>query len=258
MSGTGAGGLGHIDLVAKQFGDRADAYLKSAVHASGPDLDRLAAIVSGRPGTQVLDLGCGGGHVSFRAAAYAARVVAYDLSDDMLKVVARTATERGLDRLEVRQGAAESLDFPDASFDIVLSRYSAHHWRDVPAAMAEARRVLKPGGILAIADVVAPADPLLDTFLQAVEVLRDPSHVRDYSMADWDRMLARAGFSQTGSEIHRVRLEFANWIARMNTPQVRADAVRSLQGAVGAEARAHFAVEADGSLTIDTAVIEAV
>ena len=257
MSGTGAGGPDHVDLVARQFGDRADAYLTSAVHAAGADLDRLAAIVAGRPGSQVLDLGCGGGHVSFRAVAYASRVVAYDLSGDMLKVVARTAAERGLDRLEVRQGAAESLDFPDASFDIVLSRYSAHHWRDVPAAMAEARRVLKPGGILSIADVVAPADPLLDTFLQAIEVLRDPSHVRDYSMAEWERMLAGAGFSLTGSAIHRVRLEFASWTARMDTPSVRADAVRSLQGAVGAEARAHFAVEADGSFTMDTAVIEA-
>lgn len=164
----------HTRHVVDQFGAQASAYVTSAVHAAGADLDRIGERVRARPGLRVLDLGCGGGHVAFAAAAAGACVTAYDLSAEMLAAVAAEASRRGLDRIETRQGGAEALPFPDARFDAVLTRYSAHHWRDVPAALAEARRVLKPDGFLVVSDIVAPEDPLLDTHLQAVELLRDP------------------------------------------------------------------------------------
>ena len=70
-------------------------------------------------------------------------------------------------------GAAERLPFADAEFDYVLSRYSTHHWNDVGLALREVRRVLKPGGVAVFIDVMSPGSALLDTYLQAVEVLRD-------------------------------------------------------------------------------------
>ena len=87
---------------------------------------------------RVLDLGCGGGHVSYRVAPHVREVVACDLTPDMLTQVKRAAAERGLSNIVARQGAAERLPFADASFDIVLSRYSAHHWRDFEAGLREA------------------------------------------------------------------------------------------------------------------------
>src|SRR5882757_2173445 len=132
----------HQDLVDRQFGARAAAYLTSAVHAQGADLEALAALVDNHKTARVLDLGCGGGHVSFKVAPRAREVVAYDLSAEMLGVVANAATERGLTNLITRQGVVERLPFEDASFDYVLSRFSAHHWQDVDAALREALRVL--------------------------------------------------------------------------------------------------------------------
>src|SRR5215471_4660240 len=78
----------HEALVGRQFGTRAAAYLSSAVHAQGADLESLAALVEEESRAQVLDLGCGAGHVSFAVAPRAKSVVAYDLSSDMLDVVA--------------------------------------------------------------------------------------------------------------------------------------------------------------------------
>src|SRR4051794_23115195 len=179
-------------LVGEQFGPRAAAYVASRVHAEGPDLRRMAEVLRGRPGARVLDLGGGGGHVSYAAAPLAAEVVAYDLAEEMLAAVARTAAERGLANVTTRRGVAEHLPFEDGRFDAVLCRFTAHHWHDVEAGLREARRVLAPGGIAVFADVMTPGRPLLDTHLQAIELLRDPSHVRNYTMAEWVAALARS------------------------------------------------------------------
>jgi SAM-dependent methyltransferase len=247
----------HASHVVDQFGAQATAYVTSAVHAAGADLDLIGVLVRGMPGARVLDLGCGGGHVAFTAAAAGASVTAYDLSDAMLAAVTAEAARRGLGPIETRQGAAETLPFPDAAFDAVLTRYSAHHWRDVPAALAQARRVLKPDGLLVVCDIVSPEDPLLDTHLQAVELLRDPSHVRDYRVSDWRAMLDAAGFTPGAVAASRPRMDFASWIARMRTPDINVAAIRALQASAPSEVAAHFRIEADGSFLLDSALIEA-
>ena len=247
----------HEALVGGQFGSRAEAYLTSAVHAQSPDLDALAALMKGRRDARVLDLGCGGGHVTFNVAPHVSGVVAYDLSPEMLEVVARSARERGLSNVRTRQGAVESLPFADSSFDAVLSRFSAHHWRDLDAALREATRVAKAGGTIAIADAIAPGNPLVDTYFQAIELLRDCSHVRDYSRAQWEAAIARAGLLPGAVTTFRLRLDFKAWVERMNTPKLLIEAIRALQTAVSTVATRYFDTEADGSFCIDVALFEA-
>ena len=243
-------------LVAAQFGPQAAAYVASQVHAQGEDLQYLVELVRGLKDARVLDLGCGGGHVSFHVAPEVARVVAYDLSSDMLSAVGAEALRRGFSNIACVQGPAETLPFAEAEFDFVLCRFSAHHWRDVPRALREARRVLKPAGKAIFIDSVAPALPVLDTFLQTFEMLRDPSHVRDYSAAQWQPMAADAGFTPRIVALRRLPLDFASWIARMNTPEIHAQAIRSLQSRVAEEVRAHFDIRTDGSFTIDVMTLE--
>jgi SAM-dependent methyltransferase len=247
----------HQAVVEGQFGARAAAYLGSAVHARGADLDALVALAHGQRTARVLDLGCGAGHVTFAAAPHVREVVACDLSAEMLDTVARAAAERGLANVRTARGAAERLPFEEASFDIVLSRYSAHHWRDVDAGLREAARVLRPGGLLGVVDAVSPGVPLLDTHLQAIELLRDPSHVRDYTRAEWEAALARAGLAAGAASAFRVRLEFAVWVERMRTPTVQVDAIRALQSAASAEVTRHFGIGPDGSFDLDVAMFQA-
>lgn len=249
-------GKSHVALVGSQFGARAEAYLQSSVHARSRDLEALVTAVGDRPQARVLDLGCGGGHVAFNVAPHVREVVAYDLSPEMLDVVARAASERGLANLATRQGVAERLPFEDRSFDVVLSRFSAHHWRDLDAALREVVRVLKPGGMAAIADTVSPGVPLLDTYFQTLEMLRDCSHVRNYSRAEWEASIARAGLVTEATRHFRLRLDFTSWVERMNTPKPQVEAIRALQAAVSATATSYFETEPDGSHSIDVALFE--
>ncbi|MGC6042860.1 class I SAM-dependent methyltransferase [Enterobacter kobei] len=247
----------HHDNVEKQFGSQANAYLTSAVHASGRDLLRLGERLAAFPQAHVLDLGCGAGHASFTAAQQVAKVTAYDLSSQMLDVVAEAAREKGLSNVDTRQGYAESLPFDDASFEVVISRYSAHHWHDVGQALREVKRVLKPGGIFIIMDVMSPGHPVRDIWLQTIEALRDTSHVQNYSSGEWLSLITEAGLITRTLTTDRLPLEYPSWIARMRTPEALSQAIRIYQESASAEVKAYFELQEDGSFTSDTIMAEA-
>ncbi|WP_061708090.1 class I SAM-dependent methyltransferase [Pseudenterobacter timonensis] len=247
----------HHDHVEKQFGSQANAYLSSAVHASGRDLARLGDLLAAFPRAHLLDLGCGAGHASFVAAQHVAQVTAWDLSSQMLEVVSRAANEKGLHNITTRQGYAEALTLEDSSFDVVISRYSAHHWHDVGQALREMKRVLKPGGMVIIMDIMSPGHPVRDIWLQTVEALRDTSHVRNYSSGEWLSMLTEAGLIAQSVITDRLPLEFSSWVARMRTPEALSKAIRLYQQSASAEVNAYFELQEDGSFTSDTIMVQA-
>ena len=248
----------HDAVVEAQFGPRAAAYVQSAVHAAGEDLDALEAIARRARPARALDLGSGGGHVAYRLATHAGAVVASDLSAEMLAAVAATAKARDLGNIETRVAPAERLPFADGAFDFLACRFSAHHWRDWAAGLREARRVLAPGSVAVFIDAVSPGLAALNTHLQAVELLRDTSHVRDHSAGEWGSALAGASFRVRETRSWRLRMDFPTCIARMRTPDLNRDAIRALQDAASAEVRTHFAIEADGSFMLDTLMVECV
>jgi ubiquinone/menaquinone biosynthesis C-methylase UbiE len=247
----------HHDKVSQQFSSQAGAYLSSAVHASGRDLERLNARLADFPEARLLDMGCGAGHASFIAAAQVKDVVAYDLSEQMLTVVSEAAKTRHISNIKTQQGYAEALPFEDESFDVVISRYSAHHWHDVGKALREVRRVLKPGGVVVFMDVMSPGHPVLDIWLQTVEALRDTSHVHNYSSGELLSMFNDAGLVTQSLLSDRLVLEFSSWIARMRTPAVMADAIRVYQQSASDEVQRYFDLQTDGTFTSDIVMVEA-
>lgn len=244
----------HSEAIHEQFDPQAQAYLTSAVHAAGPDLRaaRERAEQWLGPDAQVLDVGSGAGHLSFALAPAAARVVALDPSGGMLAAVRQAAAQRGLAGIATCEGSAAALPFAAASFDLVGTRYSAHHWLDVPRALAEMRRVVKPSGFILVIDFLGADEPLVDTHLQSLELLRDTSHVRDRSISEWRALLQQCGLCAVEHCTWSTRIEFAPWIERMRTPPALVTALRTLQAGAPAEVQRALKIEADGSFTGQT------
>ena len=108
------------------WSDRAERYRTSAVHAGGPDLDLVVEMCDAGPGTKVLDVATGGGHVARRLRELGAEVVTVDRSPGMQPDVI---------------APAEHLPFADGSFDVVVNRLAAHHFESIGDAVGEFARV---------------------------------------------------------------------------------------------------------------------
>src|SRR6478672_6723678 len=114
--------------IQQQFGAVAERYVASAVHARGVDLSILVESTALRSDERALDLGTAVGHTAFALAPRAARVIGVDLTVEMLTQASRLATERSIGNVRFARADVNDLPFPNASFDVVTSRLSAHHY----------------------------------------------------------------------------------------------------------------------------------
>ncbi|HEY6700870.1 MAG TPA: methyltransferase domain-containing protein [Pseudolabrys sp.] len=199
--------------VQEQFGKTAAHYLTSKPHAAGKSLERLVALTSPQKNWHALDVATGGGHVAYTFAPHLERMWATDITQEMLHMVKGEAAKRGLANIRTAYAKAEALPFEDESFDLVTCRIAPHHFDSIPEFLAEVRRVLKPGGLFALVDNVVPPGSVGD-YVNAFERLRDPSHLRAWTMDEWRDALRVAGLRTTHEEQIYKTMEFKSWAAR--------------------------------------------
>ena len=119
------------------------------------------AVADLHPGEVVLDLGSGAGAdvlISARRVAPGGRAIGLDMTDEMLELARRNATEAGVDNVEFLKGYLEDIPLPDGSVDVVISNCVINLAADKNVVLAEAARVLRLGGRLAFSDVIADED----------------------------------------------------------------------------------------------------
>jgi SAM-dependent methyltransferase len=192
--------------MTEPWSERAELYRTSVTHATGEDLDAVVAACDPGPGVKALDVATGGGHVARRLREAGADVVTVDPAPGMQPdVVSR----------------AEELPFADGSFDVVVTRLAAHHFADIRAAVSEMARVSR-------GRVIVEDHLYTDEATEEAERLRDPSHVRAYSEAEWRGLLEDAGLGVERVERFDKVLDFDSWFERTSTPPGDAERVRTL------------------------------
>jgi SAM-dependent methyltransferase len=165
---------------------------------------------------RVLDLGCGPGIVSESLAHDAGQVVGLDLTPEMLKRASKRCTDAGHANATFVLGNSKLLPFPTSSFDAVVTRSAIHHFDDPATVLAEVARILRPGGHLIVSDAISSENADESALHNALETLRDPSHIRMLPRSVLLGEIETAGFeleTEAQSVAHR---EFDEWLAITN------------------------------------------
>jgi SAM-dependent methyltransferase len=154
----------------------------------------------------LLDVACGPGILTCACARYVERATGIDITPAMIERAKELQSREKLENLTWLLGDIRQLPFPDQCFSVVTSRYSFHHLENPAEVLLEMKRVCKPSGRIVVIDMAAPADPNQALALNAMERLRDPSHVRALSAHELARLFTGAGLAEP--ETTSYRLEF--------------------------------------------------
>jgi SAM-dependent methyltransferase len=132
----------------------------------------------------------------------------------MLEQSRRLAADKRLANVDWRQGDVTSLPYRDASFTIVVTRYSFHHFLDPLAVLREMVRVCAPAGRIVVVDTCASEDPAKAAEFNRLEKLRDPSHARNLTVAELKELFATVGLSEPAELHYELRDTVRNLLAR--------------------------------------------
>ncbi len=235
------------ESVRERFGRAARGYVSSPTHAAEADLARIVAVSGAARCSLVLDIATGGGHTAIAMAPHVARVLATDLTPEMLDSAREHSASRGAANIDFAIADAEDLPFEDRSFDIVTCRIAAHHFPKPAAFVREVARVLRPGGTFVLQDQIVPEDAANAAVVEAFESLRDPSHARALPLSEWLSLLEETGLTVASVDIVAKRHPFLEWTSLQSCTSETVDELIRIVADAPAEAEAWLEPEGWGT-----------
>jgi SAM-dependent methyltransferase len=205
---------------ATLYGDVGESALKAAVEASlGCGVP--TAVAELHEGETVLDLGSGAGAdvlISARRVGVTGKAIGLDMTEEMLELARANAREAGVDNVEFVKGYIEDVPLRDASVDVVISNCVINLAADKRKVLAEAARVLRPGGRFAVSDVIA--DPDMDEATRTDMQQWTGCIAGALTRAEFEQALADVGLSEIEvHETHRVHAHATSAIVRARKPE---------------------------------------
>jgi len=232
---------------AKEQFDRQAAHYNTQWNSwSAQTLNWMVEKANCRASDVVLDVATGTGFTAMAFAIHVASVTGIDVSPGMLNEARRRAQDLGVRNVVFEEAPAEKLPFGDASFDIVTCRIAAHHFINVACFVAECARVLRPGGRFLLVDTTVPdEDDAAAKWQNAVEALRDPSHVENISPSNWRRLVENAGLTveEATDAGDGITIPLEDWIVKAGCTISQADEVRGMFAKAPASARKVFQIQ---------------
>ncbi len=225
----------HNDLIKEEFARQAPSFEDRLYSFGDPRvLSWILANVPPDASELVLDVAGGTGHVARAYAEQSLFATVLDLTAEMLAVGKREVDAAGVGNVVFQLGEADAMPFLPGSFDLVVSRFAVHHFDDPAAPLAEMTRVCRPGGRVAIFDMVVAEPERADEYNHR-ERLRDPSHTRALTAEELRAAMEGAGL-EIGRFVERDQpLPLERWLTQTEPPdevaaQLRTDLETELSG----------------------------
>jgi ubiquinone/menaquinone biosynthesis C-methylase UbiE len=204
----------HQDLILDQFTRQATPFSTADTITDARALRMIVEAASPGPDDTVLDVACGGGIVVCAFAPEAKHATGIDMTPAMLEQARRLAAAKGLANVSWDQGDVGSLPYADDTFNIVVTRFSMHHFLDPIGVLREMVRVCAPGGRIVVVDMYASEDVAKAAEWNRLEKLRDPSHARCLTLTELKRLFGVAGLPAPRSGFYELRDEVRNLLRR--------------------------------------------
>ncbi|WP_187351897.1 class I SAM-dependent methyltransferase [Allosaccharopolyspora coralli] len=214
----------HEDRIREQFRLQAATFSDEGFAVRG--LEWIVELLGPNPDEQVLDVAAGAAHLGRALAPHVAHVSAVDITPEMLEQGRSLAHGAGLGNVVFAIGDATALPWLDDQFDLVACRLTLHQVDDPERVLREMVRVTRPGGRVAVTDMIVDDDPAVAAEANRLERLRDPSHHRTLGHAETLAMVRDAGADVRATETRNNPVEIEDWMARTDTPSDVRDQIR--------------------------------
>ena len=197
----------------ERFTKTAEVFGDYAVAERVAEAESLARLVATAPADVAVDLACGPGTLALRFAKHVRWMCALDLTPAILKRAREKAAQEGLlGKLGFTIGDAQTLPFADGSLDLAVTSYSLHHISDPARVIREMARVVKRGGRVGLIDIIVPENPKVRALNHRIEWIRDHSHCRSLTLAEFRAMMNDAGLRVTAAETREHPRTFEHWM----------------------------------------------
>ncbi len=209
----------HRDRVKKEFSKQVSTLANATFFTDQEIIEKIKTTADLTHEMTVLDAGCGPGILTETLAPLVHKIVAYDLTPEMVEAAETRCKKAELSNVEYRIGTIESLPYENEHFDRVITRLVVHHLPEPSKGLEEMHRVLKKNGKLILADIISAEDPKKNALHNALEVLRDPSHTRMLPLTELEKSLEGADFTIIREDSWVKKREYSEWIAISNSPE---------------------------------------
>ncbi len=202
------------ESIREEFAHQADSFAASPVPNMAETLGTLVELVPEDAEARWLEVACGPAIVGRAIAPRVGSVLGLDLTPAMVAKAREEAAAAGIENIEIELGDATDLELGDASFDGAVTRFSLHHIPAPGRVLAEMARVVRPGGLVVLADHLTDSDGDVAAWHEEIERLRDPSH---WACLTRERLLATAEAAGLLLDCERVvalDLDYREWLER--------------------------------------------
>jgi SAM-dependent methyltransferase len=211
--------MDHLQRIKQEFARQAAGFATSAALTERAPIQRIIDATGADATKLALDLACGPGIVTAELAAVAGEVVAFDLTPEMLAKARERCSKANLQNVTYKEGSATQLPFPENHFDVVVTRAAIHHFQEPRRVLGEVMRVMKKGAILVVGDVVSSELAEKSALQNAIEILRDPSHVRMYPASELASLVQGSGLKIEKQDSWDQPRAFEEWAGIVADPE---------------------------------------